>query len=804
MKRFIHSIVFVAAALVATSCVEPLNTDIPSLDQDFTLSFSCGVMTKAEAEGSANENLVKRVDYFIFPYGADGKVADDQEYVYSDYFVTNDTAGDDYYKLAQSYRDTIGHQYLADIFPDGNTKAVVFAVANYVDKFGDNNTMRDAGIEPNTTIDPDAKTWKALHELEVGPTFFYDDKDPDFLLRWPHTLKPDDKDFFLVMACDSAVISLTATSNEAAGGAVVNGYVPLARLASKVTVNFTYQNVTDSQGVLWTPQPDASETRVYLSNAIEHTTLGGPLQRDLVADDWGTATKPLGNGTRDIFEYAYNFMNDVPVIEGKRTAHFYTYPLQFDEGDDNQPYLKLVLPWYGYKNGVKIKQKEVYYKIVIPRNTINEGNRIYEYSVTVNIVGSDKEIAIQGDYVIKDWPTNTPISSNVATGRYISLDIPKDEYNMYVDTLDISFVSSGTVLAKVIEIYQENYNRTDMHKDYFMQNDVVTAEDSTMTKKGIDEDDIKGWVTIPEETSYLEIAHAMDNNMLLPNGRKNPAFDVAPYVFKVRLHLEEAGDDDSFDRIITITQYPAIYVTSTRSNGYAWVNHYSNQGTGNRICYDDRGTGNSGYRLGNFAHRYNDQMGTGQSGTGNDNPNLYMITATILPDDDYVIGDPREKSVRNPADLGNWDGPLTDYRPTATGSTNGEQKVVAPKLIVASSYGAISSSYYFNKTQAEKRCASYQESGYPAGRWRMPTYAEMQFMMTLSGLGYIPPLFSQTANDNTGYWCANGKVIFDGNALPSLSTTSTSSTAVRCVYDAWYWGEEPVDECLTAWKGFYD
>ena len=26
----------------------------------------------------------------------------------------------------------------------------------------------------------------------------------------------------------------------------------------------------------------------------------------------------------------------------------------------------------------------------------------------------------------------------------------------------------------------------------------------------------------------------------------------------------------------------------------------------------------------------------------------------------------------------------------------------------------------------------------------------------------------------------------------------------ECVYDAWYWGEEPVQETLTEWKGFYD
>ena len=57
---------------------------------------------------------------------------------------------------------------------------------------------------------------------------------------------------------------------------------------------------------------------------------------------------------------------------------------------------------------------------------------------------------------MKDWLTKAPVSSNVATGRYISLDIPKDEYDMYVDEIDITFVSSGKVIPVVLEIYQLN------------------------------------------------------------------------------------------------------------------------------------------------------------------------------------------------------------------------------------------------------------------------------------------------------------------------------------------------------------
>ena len=582
-------------------------------------------------------------------------------------------------------------------------------------------------------------------------------------------------------------------------------------------MNFTYDVVVEhkeSGDITWVPQPSGEETRVYLSNGIEHTTLGGPLDRDMVADSKAKATKPYGLGTRDIFEYAYNFMNDVPTIDGKKTAHFYTYPISIEEGDDNQPYLKLVLPWYGYKyigegtaptfddpadfdptdeDWQAYKQMEVYYKIVIPRGTVNEGNCIYEYSVEVNIVGSDKDVKIIGDqYQVKDWGTKDPVTSNVATGRYISLDIPKDEYDMYVDEIDIHFVSSGTVIPIVREIYQLNYSTPSGGRDYFMQNGAVTASNDLKTAKGLTNEDIEGWVTIPEGTSYLKINHAMDNNMLDEDGDKNSAFDMVPYVFVVTLHLEAAGDDTSFDRTITVTQYPSLYVTSRLSNGYVIINNYSNANSGNVNVYDSRGNGSNNYRMGNIGYQAGTLNGTGT----NDNPNNYIITSSILKGKDYILGDPRSQTVNN---LTNLNG-LTNYRPT---ETTGTQNTVAPKFIVASSYGA--TGVYFNLQTAQKRCAAYQENGYPAGRWRVPTFAEIEFLVTLSENGFIPSLFRFGVGDTTGYWSANGKVIGDSKGNPVLNTSYNDiDTAVRCVYDAWYWGEEPYQEGATTWLGYHD
>ncbi len=822
MKKIIY--IALAAVLAAVSCAKTTEFDSVKPDRSgegLTIRFTTGDLATRAVEGVDKENMIKKIDYFIFPLNldTDGKMIGTTEYVYKGTVTPEDDG------LAGSYEETFTPGVLNEIFPDGATKAMVFAVANYVDKFG-------AAVEnPNTTIPESATTWADLHALEVGETFFKDG-GPSFGLRWPRVMQPSPyevpvvnegegegegegdapqtetvtDDLFFVMTGEQTI------NLEVTNGYVVEAEIPLKRLASKVTVDFTYETVIEektSGNIYWIPQPSGEETRVFLSNAIEHTTLGGPLTRTLVADDWGTATKPSpgGDGTRDLFEYAYDFMNDITATDdGQVIAHYYTYPISMEKGDDNQPYIKLVLPWYGYKwvgdgNAPEIvdpsasgwqmyKQKEVYYKIVLPRETICDPNYIYEFHVNVNIIGSDKEIKIIGEeYKVKDWLTKDPVSSNVATGRYISLDIPKDKYDMYVNEIDIAFVSSGKVVPIIEEIYQLNYSAaTGVTRDYFMQNNAVKASNTLKTNKRISDDDIKGWVTIPENTSYLKINHEMDNRMTI-NNAKNTAFDMAPYVYKVRLHLADAGTDKSFDRTITITQYPSLYVTSRLSNGYVFVN-----GAGYGYTPYDDGSTNNRTRLGNISTSPGSLDGSEDS---NDNPNNYIITTTLISGSDYILGDPRSSEVNNLSRLS-----LTNYRPT---SEEGTENTIAPKFIVASSYGRIGGSYYFDLPTAQKRCAAYQENGYPAGRWRVPTFAEIEFMVTLSRMEFIPSLYNFSRNDYTGYWSANGKVIGNESGLPELNTAyNDRNTAVRCVYDAWYWGEEPYQENATTWLGYKD
>lgn len=91
------------------------------------------------------------------------------------------------------------------------------------------------------------------------------------------------------------------------------------------------------------------------------------------------------------------------------------------------------------------------------------------------------------------------------------------------------------------------------------------------------------------------------------------------------------------------------------------------------------------------------------------------------------------------------------------------------------------------KKWAKYRCAAYQEDGFPAGRWRLPTMGEIYILAKLSTRGAFPRLF------NSGnYWSANG-VINVNTSNGSVSANGGTSGLLRCVYDTWYWGDDQTE-----------
>ncbi len=110
--------------------------------------------------------------------------------------------------------------------------------------------------------------------------------------------------------------------------------------------------------------------------------------------------------------------------------------------------------------------------------------------------------------------------------------------------------------------------------------------------------------------------------------------------------------------------------------------------------------------------------------------------------------------------------------------------MIAPSFRIASSYGAVATISY---ADAKKRCAGYQEDGYPAGRWRIPTKAEIEYMAMLADDGKIPILLSI----DSYYWASNK------TAYSPEGNNHTSNSNVRCVYDEWYWKDKCTKTTFT-------
>ena len=184
---------------------------------------------------------------------------------------------------------------------------------------------------------------------------------------------------------------------------------------------------------------------------------------------------------------------------------------------------------------------------------------------------------------------------------------------------------------------------------------------------------------------------------------------------------------------------------------------------------------------------------------------MYVIEVTVLPNgSDYILGDPRStipatNSNRQGLDFGNFvNAPgvegstsrkLTNYYYTQKDAS--VENMIAPKIRIASSHSTVNSAITY--ANAFNRAATYQEDGYFAGRWRVPTWAELRFVAKLCSDVKIGPLFTNQAK----YWCANGLVtatVSGGITEVSINRDTTLQPSgwgeifsVRPIYDDWYW-----------------
>lgn len=608
------------------------------------------------------------------------------------------------------------------------------------------------------------------------------------------------------------------TSEYASGG------VHLQRCASKITLGVKLDKeieVTNPDGSTSKWEAQTTNIEVLITDGVNVSELSS-MSYDPTDDDYYSTTRTNPNTDCRARKLSEQAGKDYPFQLG---SPFYTFPTKWDPTDPaaRQLLMTLMVPW---KLEGEDNYRTSYYTVPVIKGSEIGRNISYRVNIYVSMLGSftpDEPFELTNlSYYAVDWGSVTT-DVELADTRYLVVDQTAFTLNN-LQSMDIPVYTSHETEVTSSTMTYYLYNTT---AQGFEQPVEITPARYNQT---VEEGNGKIYdvsfhnATEGDQSNYLSFDHEMVTWTPLKNGggvatfpqrnntvatdtlnsiryykkTDNPAY--SRYVTTIKIAHKNHPE---FSQTITITQYPQMYITSTQ-NAYAagtdmsaqrgnmWVNGHqatSFNDNGSRVWYVTYGL-------------------AGSTGNTNANPNQYVINVTQLSvGEDYVIGDPR---VSEFTDLKGWKnnfGNNYQYAPNNNWETapdmNGTRRKltyyypsddsrdkarwIAPRFRVASSYGVC---FENNYNEDKARCASYQELNCPAGRWRMPTVAEIEYIMKLSQEKKIPALFST----NGYYMSAQGRVSTTFNSQGKLNTptNTTGSSAVRCVYDEWYWGNDTI------------
>ena len=730
MKRYI-TFVLVAMSLVGlVACSNDNGIAAPDGEAQVALRFESSSMTRATVEGIAALN--ENLIKTIDCYFYPESATKDTPAVWYQQFTFGEN-GAGVQSSATVTDILMPSGEMNAIFGQGTT-GKIYAIANYAG----GSALPTSG--ENTTV---AK----LKEMVVTTAWLNDSSK--FLQQSSFVM-------------DSDMVEITKSDN------TISGTVPLFRTAAKVELTITgvADSATDAEKNVWIPNITVDDkgvvTGAYVTmyNARTTSSVGGDVQ------DFNDGTHPELTG------YGFSTSTVAGALY-KQTNPFYTYPHTWSSSEQ-EAYLLLVVNW---KKESDNSTANCYYEIPIglADNTEILRNHIYQIGINVGTLGSfvqEEPVTLTPSYMVVDWGTGD-ISAKIKGQRYLVVDKKKIEIFNQTDC-KVNYATSHTEGAMILSISKPVFSGIQK-----TTNTIYSYNTETQTATG----SLNGF-TLSCADGLLKVSHTLDND------NTKTDFDYVPYTIVVRIY--HTDDDENFYEDVTFVQYPAMYVDYSPNSDYVHDNKVGNDADN---TYDGFVYVNGG------GNGYGGVHGLGSA--SNANPNMYIITTTSFADDKYVIGDPRVTKYDNilEDDGDNWsttasaiyegtpNRQLRYYYPTD--NSNATEQMIAPKFRIASSYGVSTSGSYEDR---QRRCASYQEDGYPAGRWRMPTKAEMEYIVLLSTKGIIPKLFNVNGDsDGNDYWCAHGLAEPQTTGTVKLTPGTTSgSYSVRCVYDDWYWGSDRV------------
>lgn len=580
------------------------------------------------------------------------------------------------------------------------------------------------------------------------------------------------------------------------------GTVTLSRLAAKIVLLPTIKSPIKIDGVTYTAEVDRMDVALHHVTNYVHPD-GTELTRKEYNDRLTPEEKEKTFTTTDPRKYksvtapgAAAAYVHIPFYSYLHTWLAYTETSQLVQSE-KQTYLTFRIPWTCTKNGVQLSTN-YYYRVPVTNEIISgsdgkeyrslKSNTLYKIKMNVGVLGSIDPGQVTPDvdlkYEISDWKS-VGISADVNKYNYLELETNYVEMNNE-SRADIGLTSSSDVTAKVVKITYPDYSGTTIKPAVTMtepvkpnREDFTGLLDEYRYQQALKryESDLKTWnnqsnfVTVYGQSITFE--HAVSADVYVP------------YTYTI-----EVTNKDGQKQELTITQYPPIYITG----------EYNSNGSSNRFVYGE--TTNETW-VGGWDAFYtvvddnNKSLGgahdPGDGSSSNNNKNQYTIHVTQLDAADeskYIIGDPRDPTPTKLSNLTKYGTSsqkgLQSYLKTRgeTGTEREYDRMIAPVFKIASSWGVVTKGS-IDYAQAQKRCASYQENGYPAGRWRIPTEGEIEFIVSLSNKGYIPKLFGGDYYASSKRYYIGGDEGTEGK-FGGTAGSNNGNRSVRCVYDVWY------------------
>lgn len=742
---------------------------------------SLGTKATIEGDDAYNENLVESVDCFFYPNGQTGSPA-----VFTALGRGADVVqqgGETVYKVKVFFTDADAQKIFGST-TSGTCE--VFVICNAPLSYGTDTSV------------------PALKELVVENDFTAQTVQGSF-----------------VMSADApGTVTLTTDGDKRSAA----GRVDVSRAAAKIQFFLMIPDeFIDETGQFWEPVLSAGVTISY-SNAVKRGKVDGSY-----------AVQPadyVNYGSRAVVE-----LDPAQRISGYETytfSHvpFYSYPCSWSDLSDYAATVVFRIPWriVGESNYTWKKYQ------LSPNISTQDLKRNHSYRMFVSVQslgGADQEhevIIPEADYVVIPWIEEATgagqgvVPGQLITYKYLVVDEPEQVLNNE-ETAYFTYVTSSPLSSiKISKIeYYDNMQATPLQTQTL--NTTVTADSQTVSTAA-------GNITVSKETPGLVTFYHSVSNMYSA----------------VKIYAT-ITNGDACTQDIVIEQNPSISLVRNTAAGNVFVNGYFARVSpappvmegSNTYRYNNNGyfwhsasfwsTGNTTAGQTNNTSKTVDSRRTGTYGTimGSINNlsssidrNFYTTYVSVTSFNDsndyyvangeqihYRIGDPRVPSVTHYSGSNSWtdDDNFYDYMYyngntteryaawsdpesilIASQSEDG-RSIIAPSILVSS---ALNANTGLTFDQAVKRGATYQEAGYPAGRWRLPSEAEIAFIVARQRDGVIPVLYAT----GSYYWSGSGRLVYiptDSSAAITFAAPSTAdgTNSCRFVYDLWYWGDEP-------------